>query len=492
MTQPSMSPLPTSQTPDTLYDIRWNEVCPPLILIRALRVSVMVRVLGLALVGVVLTGWGWSWMDQLFPSGAAHLTPLTQRLSATRGGEVRWLAGPMQLLESSATDLSPARDSAAGSAMELKLLPALSARPLENVSSVDLPARKVVELGAHKPFPRAPRLVDRAVGWVDWGDPLTCAWSWLSEPLVRSAGFASGWRQSIVLSLGGIWAIIIWALFGGAIARIAALHLTRGETPGPLVALQEAFQKWYALIGAPLIPLIGSALLALPMVLAGLLLRTDFMTLIIGMSWVFVIVWGFVLAILLIGLLIGWPLMWATVSVERTDAFDGVSRCYAYVYQRPLHLMLYIALAIALGWLGQVGVTFFAMAAASLGEWAVSWGAGRERLVALLAPVATVDTPGVESPVAEGLSGLVASGAAGIRFWKDALELVVASYALAYLWSAAVGIYLLLRRQVDATEMDEVVTEDEDDGSRHGLPPLHADPSGVPGVEPPGAGANGT
>jgi hypothetical protein len=204
------------------------------------------------------------------------------------------------------------------------------------------------------------------------------------------------------------------------------------------------------------------------------------MALVIGLSWVFIIVWGLVLAILLIGLLIGWPLMWATVGVERTDAFDGVSRCYAYVYQRPLHLMFYIVLAIGLGWLGQVGVTYFALAAASLGEWAVSWGAGRERLAALLAPVVTTDIPGVDGADTDGLTGLVASGAAGIRFWKATLQLVVASYAVAYLWSAAVGIYLLLRRQVDATEMDEVITEEAAEENRHGLPPLHADPSGVP------------
>jgi len=289
----------------------------------------------------------------------------------------------------------------------------------------------------------------------------------------------------MVLSLCGIWAIVVWALLGGAISRIAALHLTRGETPGPLTALREASQKWAALIGAPLIPLIGATLLALPMALAGLMLRTDFMVLVIGLTWVFIIVWGFVLAIVLIGLLIGWPLMWATVGVERTDAFDGVSRCYAYVYQRPLHLMLYIVLAIALGWVGQVGVAYFSLAASSLGEWAVSWGSGRERLAALLAPVASHDMLGAGGTVTDGWTGLVVSGAAGIRFWKAALRLVVASYAVAYLWSAAVGIYLLLRRQVDATEMDEVVSEEGADENRHGLPPLHADPSGVPGVESP-------
>ncbi len=486
MPQTSTSPFRDSSSPGTLYDIRWNEVFPPLILIRALRVSLMVRVLGLALVGVVLTSWGWSWIDQLFPAGAVHLTPLTDHLAITREGEASWLSLPMQRPLVAVRSHAPGEFPTVGSATKTESPPASSRLPGRDRGKIQ--SARSESLADNQPsvqqtlLEEVPEFADRVAGWGDWGGPLTCAWSWLSEPLVRSAGFASGWQQSMVSSLCGLWAIVIWALFGGAISRIAALHLTRGETPGPLAALQEAFQKWYALIGAPLIPLAGSALLALPMVLAGLMLRTDFMALVIGLSWVFIIIWGFVLAIVLIGLLIGWPLIWATVGVERTDAFDGVSRCYAYVYQRPLHLMFYITIAIALGWLGQVGVTYFALAAASLGEWAVSWGSGRERLAALLTPVANHAIPGAEGANADGLTGLVASGVAGIRFWKAALQLLVASYAVAYLWSATVGIYLLLRRQVDATEMDEVVTEERGDEELHGLPPLHTDPSGVPGA----------
>ena len=31
--------------------------------------------------------------------------------------------------------------------------------------------------------------------------------------------------------------------------------------------------------------------------------------------------------------------MWSTIAAERTDAFDAVSRGYAYAFQRPLHLV---------------------------------------------------------------------------------------------------------------------------------------------------------
>ena len=44
---------------------------------------------------------------------------------------------------------------------------------------------------------------------------------------------------------------------------------------------------------------------------------------------------------LAVGLAAGWPLMWPTISSEGTDAFDALSRSYAYVYQRPLAYLLY-------------------------------------------------------------------------------------------------------------------------------------------------------
>ncbi len=385
-----------NQTSGTLYDIRWNEVCPSLVLLRALRVSVMVRVLVLAMAGVMLTQWGWSLVDQIFATAAPQLSPLDQ-----------------------------------------------SSNPIDST------------------------------GLIHWGGPLTRAWVWLSEPFVHMARSESirgetGWKFSLALCFCALWTIAVWALFGGAIARIAALHLTRLETLGPLTALKEASQKWAASAGAPLIPLVGSALLAIPLMFAGLLSRLDFFSLILGLVWVFVILWSLLLAVILVGMFVGWPLMWATIGVERTDAFDGVSRCYAYVYQRPLHLVCYVVIAAALGWLGQMAVEYFALAAVALGEWAVSWGAGGGRIAELT------------SQEGNTLTGMAAIGAAGIRFWKEALQLLVASYAPAYLWSAAVGIYLLLRRQVDSTEMDEVSIEESADA----LPPLHDDPSGVPGTEP--------
>ena len=42
-----------------IHGVRWQEVCPWLLLVRAVRISLYIRVLALALVGVLLTQVGW-------------------------------------------------------------------------------------------------------------------------------------------------------------------------------------------------------------------------------------------------------------------------------------------------------------------------------------------------------------------------------------------------------------------------------------------------
>ena len=58
--------------------------------------------------------------------------------------------------------------------------------------------------------------------------------------------------------------------------------------------------------------------------------------------------------------------------------------------------------------------------------------------------------------------------------------LFVAAQKIAFFWSAAVAIYLLLRRDVDESEMDEVYLGPK--SGEFGLPHLEPHATGVPGV----------
>jgi hypothetical protein len=453
----------------SVYDIRWNEVCPSLILVRSLRVSVMFRVLLLATLGTIATEWGWSVIVDFFPESSF------QRQQPIEGPDANVSSGSAAMIAASpmadplmivAEGSSLVDHSADGGGAQSELI---------GLAKEGQQAAVVIE-----PWNSDSLLIQSIRKGLDLTGPLGRAWVWCCRPFARLTDTELGWGRQLCMSLCGLWTIAVWALLGGAIARIAALHLTRGETIGPIEALKDGAGRWLTLMGAPLIPLLGCLVLALPLMLTGLMMRSDFLALAIGLSWGLVIIWGLLLAVILIGLMIGWPLMWATMAVERTDAFDGVSRCYAYVYQRPLHLAFYLVVAAALGWLGQTLVEVFAVAAGMLGQWAIGLGAGLERITLLTVPLTSNPASGGSAPAwAQEMSGMTAIGATGIQFWNSALHLLVISYAVGYLWSAAVGIYLLLRRLVDSTEMDEIAISQQS----HDLPLLEDDPSGVPAVK---------
>src|SRR5262249_40031106 len=148
------------------------------------------------------------------------------------------------------------------------------------------------------------------------------------------------------LLLCGLWAVAVWALFGGAITRIAAMKLGREESVSTVEALRFARKKWASYFAAPLFPMLGVLLALIPMALAGLLLRLPVATFLLGLFWPLMLIGGVIMAIFLLGLLFGWPLMWSTISTEGNDSFDALSRSYSYVFQRPLQYLFYAAVAV--------------------------------------------------------------------------------------------------------------------------------------------------
>ncbi len=367
-------PEKSSPSVGTLHEIRWQEICPWLILVKALRVTLMLRVLVLAMVGMLLTLWGDAAIDQV----------------------VLGVASP----------------------------PAQVVMP--NVAS------QFPRLSFGNASPKSSKLMPPQSG------AFLIAWQWVAKPFVLLCSSSLSKQATMISLLHGIWRIVVWGIFGGAIARIAALFLTRGKTISPFQALREATTVWPGTTGAPMIVLCVAGVLGLPLVLLGSLFHFNVLPVVVGVLWCLVLVLGLMLAVVLIGLLVGWPLMWACLGVERSDAFDSVSRCYACVYQRPLHLAFYVLVATVLTMFGEAVINAFATATVTLAEGFFLAGTNNSRLAELLSP---------------DLSTLASQT---ISVWKWAFASLVAAYPLACLWPMAVGIYLLLRKHVDATELDEV------------------------------------
>jgi len=242
-----------------------------------------------------------------------------------------------------------------------------------------------------------------------------------------------GVRPWFLAVLMGIWALVVWGIIGGAIARIAVVRLTVGGGVGIGSAIRFALRRALALIGAPMTPFLAVALIALGCGGFGLLYRipAGIGALIAGVFGFIPLIGGLVMALILIGLALGWPLMHATVATEGEDVADALSRSYSYVNQRLIRYLAHVGAAWLLGVVGLVVAVVFARVVLGLADWSVSLGA----------PARPTTTPFADTMR---------------EFWTAVVGWLVHAYLYSYFWSAASAIYLTLRQDVDGTDPHDV------------------------------------
>ncbi len=263
-----------------------------------------------------------------------------------------------------------------------------------------------------------------------------------------------------------------WALFGGAIHRIAALHAAREEKISIVQALRFSAGKFLSFFTAPLIPLIIILFLGFLLFLGGLMFGNlgSYLTWIMGLLFPIAIVLGLLIAFLSIGLGGGCGLMYPTIAVEGSDAFDAISRSFSYVFARPWRTGLYGLIALVYGTICYLFVRLFAFVALASTHWFVKGGifgggsdlsSNADAMDKLWpAPMFTDFHPPVSSDALGGLEP-VTSGL--ISIWVYIVIGVVAAFALSFLASSSTVIYYLLRRKVDATDLDDVYVEESEE-----------------------------
>ncbi|MBM3955829.1 MAG: hypothetical protein FJ309_14650 [Planctomycetes bacterium] len=245
------------------------------------------------------------------------------------------------------------------------------------------------------------------------------------------------------------WFVVVWSLFGTAIARVVGLRLAREEPLGFAGAVREGMRLWTAPTNAALFTLLAMLGLSLPGMLLGFLMRTEWGLAAVGVIWPLFLAAGLVLALLAVGVVVGWPLMVAATGIERGDSFQAISTSFSYLYQRPLHAAFYAFLAAIVAVPALTVAALFADATAGMALWGASFGMGHERTTAVLGA---------------GLCEQAPFGARAIRTWTDALESILGAFGWGYFWSIATAAVLLLRRDVDGTEIDEINAETTDLG----------------------------
>lgn len=267
-----------------------------------------------------------------------------------------------------------------------------------------------------------------------------------------------------------LYLLVVWAVAGGAISRIAAVQVARDEKISFWQALTFSTNKFLSFVSAPIIPLLIVAAVGLFITAYTLVtFNIPFIGPIIGGAlFVLPLVAGFVLTLVLIGLVCGFNLMYPTIAVEGSDSFDAISRSFSYVYARPWRMAFYTLAAAVYGAITYLFVRFFitllllathAFASAGVFRHALNtepvWGVIWPHPLAAERLSYSIDwmTLSVGDRIGAGL----------VAFWVYLLVAMLGAYAISFYFSASTIIYGLMRHEVDATELDDVYLEPTDD-----------------------------
>jgi hypothetical protein len=327
-------------------------------------------------------------------------------------------------------------------------------------------------------------------------------------PIINLFDRHADWYVQIYLLCVLVYALAVWAFFGGAITRLAAVQVARNEKIPLREAVIFAKDRFVSFFAAPAFPLVLLAFLVVCLWLFGWVFGLIPLVgdiLIAGLLWPLVLIAGLVMAVVLVGL-VGWPLMNPTISVEGSDSFDALSRSYSYVYQAPWHYLWYAFLATLYGAVLIFFVGLMASLVVFLGKWGVSMTPGigstnpkNDREPSFLfvfapttfgwrdllthnsrfaEPVATVSPNGLprteyrlRDEYRQSMTWYNYTGAVLVSVWIYLFLLLVIGFGYSYFWSAATIIYFLMRRQVDDTDMDEVHLEEEEATDPFARPP---------------------
>ncbi|MFQ6049313.1 MAG: hypothetical protein ACE5K7_08115, partial [Phycisphaerae bacterium] len=279
--------------------------------------------------------------------------------------------------------------------------------------------------------------------------------------------------------------LVVWAIIGGAICRIAALHAARDEKISLKEALKFSLNKFVSFLTAPLIPLVLIVVIGLVTLAGGLVgLIPVVGELLAGVLWFLALLAGFIMALVAIGAAGGLHLMYPTIAVEGSDAFDAISRSYSYVYSRPWRTGWYLLVAIAYGTVCLLFVKVVAFLLLKLAHIAAGLGMNLGG-AARLATVGKLDAIWSAPIWGERLFG----GFWDVPMrWSEQIAAVliaiyvflvvgaVVAFAFSFFFSASTVMYLLLRREVDATDLEDVYVEEAEEEAEAAPPPPEEKP----------------
>lgn len=339
--------------------------------------------------------------------------------------------------------------------------------------------------------------------WGDWSFPYVDGKTWdhfltfLMAPVNAGREFVNlafaYWKKAPWFALlNTVCLLAIWALVGGAVTRMAAVRVAREESVSLRQALAFACRKWPSAVTSPLIPfgvlvfmaIIVGALTGLPGMIP--YVGEFYMGIFLGLT----LLLGLVMALVFVGGAFSIGLQWPTIAAEGSDSFDAISRSISYISSRPWKYLFTTIFSVVYGCATFILVKFVAFLTLKITHEAVSSftmgvGDSQDKLYRLW------DLPTLANPWPQsGFELFHAEGAASylFAFWVWVVLGVMMAFLLSFLFCSQTVIYFLMRKSVDATDIEEVYMEESEEDElpvEHKVEGPGTAPGGAGGDEPP-------
>ncbi len=313
-------------------------------------------------------------------------------------------------------------------------------------------------------FTRGPAMNTRATpDQMRFSQPISVLQS-LSNLLVIGPGWMISYHPGYTV-LFFAWFLLVWAVFGGAIARIAAVHFARDEKISVRQALRFSFSKVLSFIFAPIIPVLIILVIGVVVAAGGLLLYIPVIgPILVGALFVLALLGGAIMTLVVIATAGGINLMYPTIAVEGSDSFDAISRSFSYVFARPWKMLLYTLIALIYGSITFIFCRYFVYIMLAMTQFFVGWflhGQSARYWPQIWPPVSDADLS--YHIIFPALAWSEKVAAVLIALWVYLVLGLLGGYVLSFYFSANTIIYYLMRREVDATELDDVYLEETED-----------------------------
>lgn len=260
-----------------------------------------------------------------------------------------------------------------------------------------------------------------------------------------------GFQEIAYLTFCLIWLSAVFGFFGGMLTRRAAVELGQRTIAPWSETLKIVSSRMTSYMWVTGMQLCAIAIMLLAPWLLGLISRLGPMAYVAGFLLLLLFPLAMAVGRLVLSMFVCFPLAVTAISCEKdADAFEGFSRSNNYFFQRPVVTTLCVIVLFGIGFVGYQIVYWLLLSGWHWTRDAFLAGAGYSVSDFIAKPAEGVSAP-IDLRHASRLTGWLLAGG-----WLT--RLLINAYVFSYFWSACAALYLILRRSVDSTNLDELDT----------------------------------